>query len=105
MRAGRSHFNIPFSTWAIIVCTCGTVSAGVRIFSPPGLLRQEPGRQQCQGLMMVPTLPRTYLVVGQAGLAFGTLQAFLDTMLRFEDPSEFLQRHRHPGIRQEVIVL
>ena len=37
--------------------TCGTVNAGVHFFSPPGFLRQEPGRQQRQRLMMMPTLP------------------------------------------------
>ena len=33
-----------FSTPAISVRTWETVNAGVRIFSPPGLLREEPGR-------------------------------------------------------------
>ena len=46
--------------------TCGTVSAGVHFFSPPRFLRQEPRGQQGQGLMMMPTLPRANLVLGQA---------------------------------------
>ncbi len=41
-------------TPAISCRSCGDVSAGVRIFSPPRLLIQEPRGQQRQGLVMMP---------------------------------------------------
>src|SRR3954452_25130344 len=97
------------STWftplANIKPPCRTVSAGVRIFSPPGLLRQEPGRQQRQRLVVVPPYPGAHLVVAQPRLTLGPLQALLDAVLRLEHPRELPQRRRHPGVGQQVVVL
>src|SRR5271156_3195790 len=101
----RSQPNARFKSRAIIFCTCGTVSAGVRIFSPPGLLREEPGRDQGQRLMMMPTLPRPYLIVRQPRLALGAMQHLFDSMLRLEHPSEFFHGRGQDLVRQQVIVL
>ena len=90
---------------AIMIRTCGTVNAGVLIFSPPGLLREEPGCDQRQCLMMMPSLPRTNLIVGQACFSLGTLQAFFDPMLGLEDTSEFLKGCCQGCVRQQVIML
>src|SRR4051812_8346199 len=62
---------------AISPWTCGTVKAGVWIFPPPGLLREEPGGQQRQSLVVVPPLPGADLVVPQPGLPLGPLEALL----------------------------
>ena len=67
---------------AMSCLSCGDVSAGVRIFPPPRLLGEEPRGQQRQGLVAMPPRPVPHLVVGQARLALGPLEAFLDAMLR-----------------------
>ena len=61
----RSSSIVP----AINCLNCGDVNAGVRIFSPPRLLVQEPRGQQRQGLVMMPRYPVPHLVVGQPRLA------------------------------------
>lgn len=53
-RSGRGQFRSRFSRRSSSSWTWGTVSTGVRIFPPPGLLCQELGRQQRQGLRMMP---------------------------------------------------
>src|SRR5580700_442319 len=105
MRSQRWQPRRRFNTPAIMVRTCGTVNAGVRIFSPPGLLREEPGCQQRQSLMMMPSLPRANLVVCQTRFPLGTLQDFFDPMLGLEDPGEFLEWCCQRGARQQVIML
>src|SRR5262245_64704966 len=97
--------NIRLSSPAMSTRTCRTVSAGVRIFSPPGFLRQEPGGQQRQGLVVMPTLPGPHLVVGQPRLPLGTLQALLDPVLRLEDPRELPQRVAQHRVAQQVVLL
>src|SRR5947209_13423371 len=77
---------------AINCLNCGGVSAGVWIFSPPRLLIQEPRRQQRQGLVMMPSDPVPYLVVGQARLPLGDLEAFLDPLRRLGTARALRQR-------------
>src|SRR5262245_64575890 len=72
------------TTPAINFCTCGTVNAGVHFFPPPGLLRQEPRRDQRQGLVVVPPPPGPDLVVPQPRLPLRPLQALLPPALRLE---------------------
>ena len=55
----------------------GEVSAGARIFPPPRLLIQEPRGQRRQGPVMMPPDPIPHLIAPRAGLALGSLQAFL----------------------------
>src|SRR5437016_5956721 len=83
---------------------CGTVSAGVHIFSPPGFLRQEPGADERQGLMMMPATPRSNLVMRQARLSLGAFQALLDAMLRVDDTGELRQRRLRARRREGIIV-
>src|SRR5262249_62026273 len=97
--------NIRLSRPARSTRTCRTVSAGVCIFSPPGFLRQEPGGQKRQGLVVMPTLPGPYLVVGQPRLPLGTLQALLDPVLRLEDPGELPKRLPQPRVAQQECIL
>src|SRR5437764_6279696 len=90
---------------AISCRSCGTVSAGVRIFSPPRLLVQEPRGQQRQGLVMMPRYPIPHLVVGQPRLTLGALEAFFDPMLRLGYTRELRQFDSGVGVRQVVIML
>ena len=90
-RAGRWHFSTRFSSTAIIPRTRGTVSAGDHLFPPPGFPGQEPGGDERQRLVVVPPLPGPHLIVGQARLPLGTLQAFFDAMLGLEHPRELRQ--------------
>jgi hypothetical protein len=78
-------------TPAISCLSRGEVSAGVRIFSPPRLLIQEPRGQQRQGLVMMPGDPVPHLVIGQARLPLAALQALLDPMRQLGHPAEFHQ--------------
>src|SRR5690348_1520224 len=98
-------FSLRFSSPAISTCACGSVSAGVLLFPPPGLPRQEPGRQQRQTLMVVPAFPRPDLVVGQPRLPLGPLQAFLHPVLRLEHPGIFVQRGTQRPVGEQVVVL
>ncbi len=63
-------------------------------FFPPTplLVRQEPGGNQRERLMMVPTLPRANLVLRQARFALGPPKRFFDAVFGIEDTSEFSQR-------------
>src|SRR5262245_46978312 len=97
--------NIRLSSPASSTRTCRTVSAGVRIFSPPGFLRQESGCQQRQGLMVMPPLPCPDLVVGQPRLPLGTLEALLDPAPRLEDPGELRQGAPQHRVGQQVVML
>ena len=54
--------------------------------------------------MMVPTLPRSHLVVGQPCFALGTLQAFFDAMLRLEHAGEFRHGSGQCRVGEQVIV-
>src|SRR5437773_11957989 len=105
MCVGRWAFKSRLSSPASSSRTCGTVVAGVCIFSPPGFLRQEPGRQEGERLMVMPSFPCPYLIVRQPRLTLGTLQAFLDPMLRLEHPRELAQRRAHRRVRQQVVML
>src|SRR5205809_8103453 len=104
-RPGPWQFSRRFSNRASSSRTWGTVSAGVRIFSPPGLLRQEPGGQQRKRLVVVPALPGPHLVVGQARLALGTLEALLHPVLRLEHPRELVLGLGPHHVGQQVVVL
>src|SRR5476651_2454095 len=92
IRPGLSQSSDLCSSDARALRICGTVIAGVHFFSPPRFLDQEPRGQQRQRLMMMPTLPCSDLIVGQARLFLGALDAFLDAMRRLGHPREFLQR-------------
>ena len=83
----------------------GKVSAEVCIFSPPRLLVQEPRGQQRQGLVMMPGDPVPHLIVGQARLAFASLDAALDLMCQLGHSTKFLQRGPRFAVRQIVIML
>src|SRR3954467_11682041 len=76
--SARSAPNRRCTTPAISFCTWGTVNAGVHFFPPPGLLGQEPRRDQGQGLVVVPPPPGADLVAPHPRLPLGPLQALLD---------------------------
>src|SRR5579871_3234876 len=88
-----------------MIRTCGTVRAGVLFFPAPGFLREEPGGDQREGLMMMPAAPRANFVIGQAGFALASLQAFFDAVLGLADAREFGQGGVVRGVRQVVVVL
>src|SRR5271157_1928098 len=90
---------------AINCLSCGGVSAGVWIFSPPRLLIQEPRCQHRESLVMMPSDPVPHLVVGQARLPLGVLDAFLDPVRRLGHTRKFLQRQLRSGVRQIIIML
>src|SRR3954451_7555106 len=90
---------------AISTRTCGTVKAGVCIFPPPGFLAQEPGGQQRQALVVVPALPRPDLIVRQAGLALGLLDALLYPVLRLVHPRHLFWRGASYLVAQQVVML
>src|ERR1017187_3132534 len=98
IRAGLSQSSDLCSSRAMASRICGNVIAGVHFFSPPRFLRQEPRGQQRQRLMMMPTDPGTNLVIGQTRLALGSLQAFLDAMLRVGYAREFLEGRVRGGV-------
>src|ERR1700746_3473994 len=104
IRSGQWTFNTRLSNPAISTRTCGTVKAGVCIFSPPGLLCQEPASQQRQALMVVPALPCPHLIVAQTCFALGPLQAILHAMLRLVHPCELPQRVACYLVGQQVVV-
>src|SRR4051812_16410596 len=104
-RAGRSHPRCRWSRSPIACRTCGTVSAGVLFFPPPGPLGQEPRGDQGQGLVVVPPRPRPHLVVGQPGLTLGPLDGLLAPVLGLEHPGELRRRGVERGVRQQVVVL
>src|SRR5260370_7917892 len=80
--APNRRCNTPASSpWS-----CGTVSAGVHFFPPPRFHRQEPRRQQGQGLVVMPPPPGADLVVRQARLPLAPLQPLLDPVLPLEPP-------------------
>ena len=85
--------------------SCGDVSAGVWIFSPPRLLSEEPRGDEGQGLVMMPGFPVPDLVVGQARLSLGAFQTLFDPMFRLRHARQLLQRNVGVGIRQIVIML
>ena len=84
---------------AISCLSRGEVSAGVRIFSPPRLLIQEPRGQKRQGLVMMPGDPVPHLVIGQARLPLAALQALLDPMRQLGHSAEFHQRGPRFAVR------
>ena len=85
--------------------SCGNVSAGVWIFSPPRLPIQEPRGQERQGLVMMPGDPVSHLIVRQPGFPLGPLEALLDAMSCLRDAGQFFQRHIGVRIRQVIIKL
>src|SRR5271165_5584534 len=85
--------------------SCGNVSAGVWIFSPPRLLIQEPRGQERQGLVMMPGDPVSHLIVRQPGFPLGPLEALLDAMCRLRDAGQFFQRRIGVRTRQVIIKL
>src|SRR5882724_5981934 len=105
MKSGWSQLSFLCSNEANIVRTCGTVIAGVDFFSAPRFMREKPGTDQRKRLMMMPTTPGADFIIGQTGFALGTLQAFLDAMLRFAHPSKLSQRRVVWRIGQIVIML
>jgi len=85
--------------------TRGTVIAGVYFFSPHVFLCQEPGGQQRECLMVVPTPPIANLVLGKPRLAFRALETLLDAMLGLYDAGQLSQRRFGCGVREVVVVL
>src|SRR5262249_57100389 len=104
MKSVRSQPRARCSRAAMHQRSCGTVSAGVHFFPPPGFLRQEPGGDERQGLMMMPATPCSNLVVGQTRFSLGTLQALLDAMLRVEDAGKLRQGRLGAGARAGILV-
>lgn len=84
---------------------CCTVIAGVHFFPPPGFGHEKPRCDQRKYLMMMPALPIAHLVVGQTGLALGTLDTFLDAMFGFGGTGELRFACVRAGIGQVVIGL
>src|SRR5262249_49531369 len=103
--SARSVLSRRCTTPAISFCTWVTVNAGVHFFPPPCLLRQEPRRAQGRGLVVVPPPPGADLIVPQARLPLGPLQALLHPVLGLEHPGVFPQRRRQAGVAQKVVVL
>ena len=89
----------------MIVRSCGTVIAGVMFFPPLGFQREKPGSHERKRLMMMPAAPCANFIVGQAGLALGALQTFLDPMLGLGHARELFQRRLVRRVRQIVIML
>ena len=85
--------------------TCGTLRAGVNFFPLPRFLRQEPGGDQGQGLMMMPATPRADLVVGQARLALGALETLFNSMPRLDHACELRRRRIGRGVGQVIVVV
>ena len=56
-------------------------------------------------MMVMPAFPGANLVIGQAGLAFGAFDTFLDTMRSFRDPGEFFKRRLGGSVGKIVIIL
>ena len=54
--------------------------------------------------MMMPTRPRTNLIVGQTRLALGALQAIFDSMLRLLHASQLRERRLGRSVGKMVIV-
>src|SRR5438445_12226099 len=107
VRQRYSVWSQPKARWktaAIHQRSCGTVSTGVHIFSPPGFLRQEPGGDDRQGLMMMPATPRSNLIERQACLSLGPLQTLLAAMLRIEDTGKLRQQCLRARAREGIIV-
>jgi hypothetical protein len=104
MASGRSQWSFLCSNDASIVPTCGRVSAGVCFFPPPRLLREKPGRQQRERLMMMPATPCANFVIGQPGFALGSLQALFDAVLRLAHAGEFTKRRVVRGALAEAII-
>ena len=93
------------SIWAAISRrACGTVRAGVWIFSPPRFLVEEPRGDQCESLVVVPPQPIADLVVAQARFALAAVEAFFDAVFGFGDASEPLKRGVSGGVREVVVV-
>ena len=66
----------------MMVRTSGTDKQGA-FFSPsPLFLRQEPRGKQGECLMVMPSCPRTNLVLGHARFTFGPPQTFFDAVQR-----------------------
>ena len=88
----------------MIFLICGDVSAGVRIFSPPRFLGEEPRGDERQGLMMMPARPSANFIIGQARLALGPLQAIFDSMLRLCHARQLRERRLWGGVGKMVVV-
>src|SRR5260370_15144634 len=104
MTAAVEQRSLRSKSSPIKVRSCGAVIAGVCFFPLLRFQRQEPGSHQGKRLMMMPTTPIADLIVGQAGLAFSTLQALFHAVLHFGRPHKFPQR-RFRGREREVIVV
>ena len=68
----------------------GTVIAGVHFFSPQAFGHQEPGRDEREGLMMVPTTPCAHFVIGQAGFSLRAPKTLLNPMRRLAHAGELV---------------
>ena len=96
-RATRDGVSHPLARCRINanpIRTCGTVNAGTAFFPPTRLHHEEPRRDQRQRHVVVPAPPVPHLVLTQARLALGALQALLDPVRRLRHPGEFRQRRR-----------
>src|SRR5712692_10497762 len=104
IRSGLSQSSDLCSNSAMALRICGTVIAGVQFFSPPRFLDQEPRGQQRQRLVMMPPLPCSDLVVGQARFLLGALDALLDAMLCLGHARELLQWRFRGGVGEVIVV-
>ena len=60
--------------------SCGSVIAGTFFFHSSSLDGEEPGGDQAECLVVMPTSPMADFVVGQTGFTLGPLEAVLDAM-------------------------
>ena len=70
------------------------VSSSIRFFLVEKLFGQKPRGQHTQCDMMMPTDPISYLIIGQAALAFGTSKTFLDAIRLFDHSGVFVKISR-----------
>src|SRR5262245_46085748 len=83
---------------------CWNVMAGVDFLSPTCFRNNEPSGNERQCLMMKPTRPTTNFVIGKSRFALASLNALLDPMFRFRDPSQFLQFGFWSCVTKAVVV-
>jgi hypothetical protein len=86
---------IPSRTWLKVI-------AGVFSFRPSSFDVEEPVRKETQGLMVVPSRPIAHLVIGEARLAFGSLNTFLNAVFGLCCAGEFREWCRCVRVAQTV---
>jgi hypothetical protein len=74
--------------------------AGVHFFSPIRFEYQKPGRDQRQGLMVMPTSPMAHFIIGQTRFTLTALEAFFNSMGRFGHSRQVHQWRLAPSIAE-----